>query len=263
MKKVFSKHGYRMKGILYGIGTGPGDPELLTLKAVRLLKESDVIAIAVTDSTLEEPFLEGREQGLGVDKDCDSYRQGCVAYCIAVQSVPEIADKTILHLPTVMTKDKKKLQEGYEKAAKAVEDLLEQGKQVSFITLGDPTIYSTYLYVHALIKEAGFDTQIISGIPSFCAAAARMNQGLVERSEQLHIIPGSYGVEEALTMKGTKVFMKVASKMPMVKEYIRKHHNDVVMVENCGMDGEKVYTSCEDIPENASYYSLLIVKEDK
>ena len=90
-----------------------------------------------------------------------------------------------------------------------------------------------------------------------------MNQGLVERSEQLHIIPGSYGIEEALTLKGTKVFMKVASKMPMVKEYIRKHHNDVVMVENCGMEGERIYTSCEDIPDDASYYSLLIVKEDK
>ena len=251
-----------MKGILYGIGTGPGDPELLTLKAVRVLKESDVIAIAITDNTLEEPFLEHSGQE-SVNKVCDSYREGCVAYCIAVQSVPEIANKTILHLPTAMTKDKKKLQEGYEKAARAVEDLLEQGKQVAFITLGDPTIYSTYLYVHALIKEAGFDTQIISGIPSFCAASARMNQGLVERSEQLHIIPGSYGVEEALTLKGTKVFMKVASKMPMVKEYIRKHHNDVVMVENCGMQGERIYKSCEDIPDDASYYSLLIVKEDK
>lgn len=251
-----------MKGILYGVGTGPGDPELLTLKAVRVLKESDIIAIAVTDNTLEEPFLEHSGQE-SVNNSCDSYREGCVAYCIAIQSVPEIADKTILHLPTVMTKDKKKLHEGYEKAARAVEDLLEQGKQVAFITLGDPTIYSTYLYVHALIKEAGFDTKIISGIPSFCAASARMNQGLVERSEQLHIIPGSYGVEEALTLKGTKVFMKVASKMPMVKEYIRKHHNDVVMVENCGMEGERIYTSCEDIPDDASYYSLLIVKEDK
>lgn len=255
--------GYRMKGTLYGVGTGPGDPELLTLKAVRILKESDVIAIAITDSALEEPLLEDCEQDSVRDKKCDLYRQGCVAYCIAVQSVPEIANKTILHLPTVMTKDKKKLQEGYERAAKAVEDLLEQGKQVAFITLGDPTVYSTYLYVHALIKEAGFDTQIISGIPSFCAASARMNQGLVERSEQLHIIPGSYGVEEALTMKGTKVFMKVASKMPKVKEYIRRHHNEVVMVENCGMEGENIYTNCEDIPDDASYYSLLIVKEDK
>lgn len=252
-----------MKGILYGIGTGPGDPELLTLKAVRVLKESDVIAIAVTDNTLEEPFLENSVQESIRNKDCDSYRQGCVAYCIAVQSVPEIANKTILYIPTVMTKDKKKLQEGYEKAAMAVGKSLEAGKQVAFITLGDPTVYSTYLYVHALIKEAGFDTQIISGIPSFCAASARVNQGLVERSEQLHIIPGSYGVEEALTLKGTKVFMKVASKMPMVMEYIRRHHNDVVMVENCGMEGEHIYTSCEDIPDDASYYSLLIVKEDK
>lgn len=251
-----------MKGTLYGIGTGPGDPELLTLKAVRLLKESDVIAIAITDTSLEKPFLEEKQKNVE-DIDCDSLREGCVAYCIAVQSVPELKDKTILHVPTVMTKDKKKLQEGYERAAKAISDLLDQGKQVAFITLGDPTVYSTYLYIHERIGNAGYDTRIISGIPSFCAASARINKGLVERSEQLHIIPGSYGVEEALTMKGTKVFMKVASKMPVVKEHIRMHHNDVVMVENCGMEGENIYTNCEDIPDNASYYSLLIVKEDK
>lgn len=252
-----------MKGILYGIGTGPGDPELLTLKAVRLLKESDVIAIAITDSSLEKPFLEDKQRDVESGVDCDSLREGCVAYSIAVQSVPELADKPILHVPTVMTKDKKKLQEGYDRAAKAVEDLLDQGKQVAFITLGDPTVYSTYLYIHARIDEAGYDTKIISGIPSFCAASARINKGLVERSEQLHIIPGSYGVEEALTLKGTKVFMKVASKMQVVKEHIRLHHNDVVMVENCGMEGENIYTNCEDIPDDASYYSLLIVKEDK
>lgn len=252
-----------MKGTLYGIGTGPGDPELLTLKAVHLLKESDVIAIAITDSSLEKPFLEDKQRDVESGVDCDSLRAGCVAYCIAVQSVPELADKPILHVPTVMTKDKKKLQEGYDRAAKAVEDLLDQGKQVAFITLGDPTVYSTYLYIHARIDGAGYDTKIISGIPSFCAASARINKGLVERSEQLHIIPGSYGVEEALTLKGTKVFMKVASKMPMVKEHIRLHHNDVVMVENCGMEGENIYTNCEDIPDDASYYSLLIVKEDK
>jgi precorrin-2/cobalt-factor-2 C20-methyltransferase len=252
-----------MKGTLYGIGTGPGDPELLTLKAVRLLKESDVIAIAITDSSLERPFLEDKQNNEEIGVDCDSLRKGCIAYCIAVQSVPELADKPILHVPTVMTKDKKKLQEGYDRAAKAVENLLVQEKQVAFITLGDPTVYSTYLYIHERIDEAGYDTRIISGIPSFCAASARINKGLVERSEQLHIIPGSYGVEEALTLKGTKVFMKVASKMPMVKEHIRLHHNDVVMVENCGMEGESVYTNCEDIPDDASYYSLLIVKEDK
>ncbi|WP_310603346.1 precorrin-2 C(20)-methyltransferase [Anaerosporobacter sp.] len=251
-----------MKGILYGIGTGPGDPELLTLKAVRLLKGSDIIAIAVTDNSLEEPFIEYREEAVSNEK-YDNYRNGCVAYNIAVQGVPEIASKAILYVPTVMTKDKKRLEEGYDKAAEAIQDLLNEGKQIAFITLGDPTVYSTYLYVHARIVKAGYEAQIISGIPSFCAASARMNQGLVERSEQLHIIPGSYGVEEALTMSGTKVFMKVASKMPMVKEYIRTHHNDVVMVENCGMEDENIYTSCEDIPDDASYYSLLIVKEEK
>ena len=68
---------------------------------------------------------------------------------------------------------------------------------MAFLTLGDPTVYSTYLYVHKRVEAAGYETEIVSGITSFCAVAARLNMGLVEKAEPLHVIPASYQIEEA------------------------------------------------------------------
>ena len=99
---------------------------------------------------------------------------------------------------------------------------LDQGKDVACLTLGDPTIYSTYIYIHRIVRTRGFAAQIINGIPSFCAVSARLEDSLVDRSEQLHIIPSTYGVEEALKYPGTKVFMKAASKMPLVREVLKR-----------------------------------------
>lgn len=130
------------------------------------------------------------------------------------------------------------------------------------LTLGDPTIYSTYIYIHRLVKARGYATQIINGIPSFCAVSARLEDSLVDRSEQLHIIPSTYGVEDALKLPGTKVLMKAASKMPLVKEALKRSNMKCSMIENCGMPEEHIYHNADDIPDQASYYSIVVVKED-
>lgn len=226
-----------MRGTLYGLGIGPGDPELLTLKAVRLIRENEIIAV---------PGEEAKET---------------VAYKIAVQAVPELREKELLAVSMPMTKDAKVLEENHDKAAKKVMEYLDKGKNVVFLTLGDPTVYSTYLYVHKRVADAGYGTEIISGITSFCAVSARMNMGLVERSEPLHVIPASYQIEEALKLPGTKVLMKAGRQMGKVKEQLKKMDADVVMVENCGMENEEVYRNADEIPESAGYYSLIIVKD--
>ena len=77
----------------------------------------------------------------------------------------------------------------------------------------------------------------------------------------LHVIPASYQVEEALKLPGTKVFMKAGKKMKTVKEAILSSGSQGMMVENCGMPEEKIYKSVEEIPDNAGYYSLIIVEE--
>lgn len=225
-----------MTGKLYGLGVGPGDPELLTLKALRLVKESDVIAVPGETA-----------------KDS-------IAYQIVEGAYPALKEKELMAVPMPMTKDAALLEKSHEEGARMVEEQLKAGKQVAFLTLGDPTVYSTYLYVHKRIQERGYEVEIVSGITSFCAVAARLNIGLVEKAEPLHIIPASYQIEETLKLSGTKVLMKAGRKMAAVKEHLKRINASAVMIENCSMENEKVYRSVEEIPETAGYYSLIIVK---
>ena len=216
-----------MQGKLYGVGVGPGDPELLTLKALRLIKENEVIAVP------------GKEI------------QASVAYQIVKGAYEELDEKTLIPVAMPMTKDPQVLKANHEKAADQVESYLKEGKNVVFLTLGDTTVYSTYLYVHKRILERGYEAEIVSGITSFCAVAARLNMGLVEADQPLHVIPATYKaqeMEEILKIPGTKVLMKSGQK--------------AVMIENCGMPSEKIYRSAEEIPEDSGYYSLIIVKEN-
>ncbi len=226
-----------MEAKLYGIGVGPGDPELLTLKAVRLLKECSVIGI---------PGKNPEES---------------VAYKIALGACPEIAEKEHLLLPTPMTKDLSVLNANYAECAKKVEAVLDTGRSVALITLGDPTVYSTYMYVQRFVEADGYSAEIVSGIPSFCAVAARFRDSLGDREEQIHIIPASYDIEEAMSYPGSKVLMKAASKLDQVKALLQKTGQSAMMIENCGMSDERIYRSTEEIPEKGSYYSLLIVKD--
>ena len=113
----------------------------------------------------------------------------------------------------------------------------------------------------AIARELGYDVKIVNGVPSFCAASAELGDSLADRSEQLHIIPSTYEIEEALELSGTKVLMKAASRMPAVKEALRRKGLRAAMVENCGMENQKIYTDAEEIPEEASYYSLVVVKD--
>ena len=127
---------------------------------------------------------------------------------------------------------------------------LRKEKNVVFLTLGDPTVYSTYIYVHKRVEQLGYATEIVSGITSFCAVSARFNEGLVEKSQQLHVIPASYQIEEALKLP-ERSLMKTGKKMQEVKAQIKASGNKAEMIENCGMPDEKIYRSVEEIPDDA------------
>lgn len=229
-----------MKGILFGLGVGPGDPELLTLKALRLIRESEVIAVP----------------GNNVKES--------VAYKIVKGAYDSLDEKKLIPVAMPMTKDPKVLEANHDKAADDVEAWLKEGKNVAFLTLGDPTVYSTYLYVHKRIVERGYEAEIVSGITSFCAVAARLNMGLVEMAEPLHVIPATYNaatMDDILKLPGTKVLMKTGKKLKQVRESILESGQAAVMIEDCGMPTEKIYERAEDIPEQSGYYSLIIAKE--
>ena len=226
-----------MKGKAYGVGVGPGDPELMTLKACRLIRENDVFAV---------PGKEPKES---------------VAYRIAVQAVPELADKELFPVYMPMVKDREGIRRQHEEGAKLIESYLDQGKNVVYLTLGDSTIYCTFTYLQAILERDGYETELVNGISSFCAAASRLNIPLVEWNELLHVYPAVHKTDGELNLPGTYVLMKSASHMAEVKEMLRKSGKDVTMVENCGMPNEHVYRSVEEIPDDSGYFSLIIAKE--
>lgn len=251
------------RGIFYGVGVGPGDAELLTLKAVRTIEKCEYIAVAVSDAAFEMPVTEEPEDNLKETGKCSDFLEKCVAYQIAVTEIPRMQLKGKIYLPMPMMKDKEKLKRVHDTGTRAVEQVLKRGQNVAFITLGDPSVYSTCLYIHKRLKARGYDTRLIPGVPSFCAAAAALDEGLVENREELHVLPASYGIEEGLKLSGTRVLMKTGKKMPYVREAVQREGFQIRMVENCGMKQEKIYRKAEEMPETASYYSLLIIKEEQ
>ena len=226
-----------MRGIAYGVGVGPGDPELMTLKAVRLIRENDVIAL---------PGKEPKET---------------VAYRIAAAVAPDLKDKELVPVYMPMVKDRALIDEEHRKAAKMLEGYLDRGKNVVYLTLGDSTVYCTFSYIQHYLEADGYATELVPGITSFCAAAARLNVPLVEWDEPLHVLPAVHRTDADLSAPGNYVLMKSASQMKAVKETLRKSGHTVMMVENCGMETERLYRSVEEIPDDAGYFSLIIAKE--
>lgn len=228
-----------MSGILYGVGVGPGDPELLTIKALRRIEKSPVIAVPARE------------------------KERSAAYKIVAQAVKDLNEKEILCIDMPMTRDREKLLFSHKAGAEQLIRILGQGKDIAFLTLGDPGIYSTYMYLHRLVAGKGYQAEIISGVPSFCAASALLGEELVKSDEMLHLVPSAYGVEDALKMPGTKVLMKAGKKMPQIRRRLEEMDAEAHMVENCGMANEKIYHGADQMPEDAGYYSLIIVKNKR
>ena len=226
-----------MRGIAYGVGVGPGDPELMTYKAAKLILENDVIAV---------PGKDPRE---------------AVAYKIAAGVVPEIADKELVSIFMPMIKDRELIDREHQKAARRVEEILDTGRNLVYLTLGDPTVYCTFTYIQHYLEADGYQVELVPGISSFCAAAARLGLRLAEWDEQLHVVPAVHKLDQLLDQPGTYVLMKSASQMKAVKEMLRRSGRKAQMVENCCMEDERLYRSLEEIPDDAGYFSLIIARK--
>ena len=223
-------------GKLWGVGVGPGDPELLTLKAVRVISQADVILVP------------------------DSCKSDNVALTIAGAYVK---GKEVQKISTPMVRDPAVLDRAFEEAADTVARLLDQGKQAVFLTLGDPCVYSTYMYIHERVRSRGYAVEVVPGIPSFCAAAARLNQSLCQGSEPLLILPASHNQLELLDVPANKVLMKAGSAILDLKQTLRDRGmlEKASMVENCTMENERVYPHMADLEAPSGYFSLVIVKK--
>ena len=231
-----------MEGILYGIGVGPGDPDCLTLGAVRKIEESDLLLLP-------------------------QEKEKCYAYQIVKQAAA-VAEKETIVLSFPMTKDQNALEHVMEENAKIVCDLLKQGKRLAFLTIGDPAVYATYMYLQRRVRELGGKAQMISGVPSFCAVAAKLGISLGEQEEEVHVIPASYEISHTMQYRGTRIYMKAGRKLENLCEMLAREQEErekqgemlqVYAVSDCGLAGEKVMYGLEAL-KHSGYLTVVIVK---
>lgn len=232
-----------VKGKLYGIGVGPGDPELITIKAGRILKKVSIIAVPKSSREKKSLALKIAEDIIG-------------------------ADTELMELDFPMSLDSKILNSSWEKAATLVAEKLDAGLDVGFITLGDPTVYSTYIYLHKLITEQGYEAEIIPGVTSFCASAARAGISLAEGNETIAVIPSAYDnkkLPQVIDNFENVVLMKAAKSIEEIGIILKNKALDknVVIVNNCGLEDETLTYDIESEKiKEFGYFTTVILKKN-
>lgn len=227
------------KGTFYGVGVGPGDPELMTLQAVRILEQCPVIAVPRTTG--------GKTLALDI-----------------ARGSADLTGKSILPLDFSMEREKKVREEAHREAVRQIAEHLDRGYDVAMVNLGDVSIYSTVSYIIELLDGMGYATRMIPGITSFSAVAARLNVSLTEMDSPLCIIPAeAMDTREALNLPGNKILMKSGRQVAQVAEELTRagKTKQAALVANCGLPDEAVCRDLNHLPENLSYFTTIIVKE--
>ncbi len=227
-------------GKLYGVGVGPGDPELITVKAVRIIKTADIIFTAASTKN---------------------------TYSLAVEiASPYIADDTrIEKLSFPMTKDEKETETAWIQNARQIAAVVKEGKTAIFLTLGDPTTYSTFGYIlkkmACIMPEADIET--IPGITSFHAASARMNRILVEGEQSLLITSGAYGGDRIRHINGVEnvAIVKAYKNIQDINDALKETglHDKSVAVSRCGRENEKITQDVDTLVDKTPDYWTLIL----
>lgn len=224
-----------MSGTLYGIGLGPGDPELMTLKAYRLISGAEVVAY---------PALE----------DGDSF-----ARSIASDVIPEDATEIIIHIP--MTVERGPAQAAYDQGAADIAEHLEAGRDVVVLCEGDPFFYGSFMYLFARLSDR-FETEIVPGVTSVTTCAAVAKRPLSARNEVLTIVPGpldEVAMKDRIAAAEAVVIMKVGRHLPKIRRVLAALNlTDVTYIERASLPNQKVLPLA-DAPETAPYFSMILV----
>lgn len=236
-------------GKLFGIGTGPGNSNLLTEKAAETIKKCEILIFP------------------------NKEKSKCLSFKTIQNILEDSNEKELIFLDFPMSKNAEELEKSHKKAAEIIAEKLSEGKSAAFLTIGDPTIYSTFFYIKSLVEEKGFETETVNGITSFCAAAARLGVSLSEKDGQIRIIPNSKEkIEETEIFtenaeRETLIFMKSGKNLSELKTYLEKkrleYDFEFYAVSNCSLENEKIAKSLEEFDENSPYMTVAIVKNIK
>lgn len=232
-------------GILYGIGVGPGDPELLPLKAVRILRSVDRVFAAASSKNDYSRAVE-----------------------IVRSHIPPATPIEQMAFP--MSKRQSEKEAAWEANAARIAAVLTSGRSAAFLTLGDPLIYSTYGYVLRRLKACRPDLPVctVPGITSYQAAAAAINQPLVEGEESLLLTSGVFGGERFLNMAQcleNVVFLKVYRNVASIAHALETAGMSAnsVAVANCSREDQQIYTDLQAMAgQSPCYWTLIIAKRN-
>lgn len=230
-----------MRGTFYGIGVGPGDPELLTVKAIKAIESADVLIAPKTEK-----------------------KEGSVALEIARPYLKK--DIEIVYQVFPMVKDFAEDTGAWEANKEEILALLNAGKNVAFLTLGDPMFFSTYIYVFRLLEHEDVDIVTIPGVPAFIAIGSHVGRPIVEGNDVLAVIPGTASkerLEEVMAVAGSAVVMKVYHNSAEIIDLLKRNHmaKDAVLVSRVGLDGERVIHDLEaHADEKLNYLSTILAR---
>jgi len=218
---------------LFCVGCGPGDPELLTIKALNLIKEADVIFVPTSKS----------------DKPS-----------IALSIVAKYINKStkIINLVFPMIKDKNSLKEYWKKNTSEISEMVRTGKKTLYLTVGDPSLYSTWIYIHRELKNnhKDIEIEIIPGITSIFAFAAESKISLVEGDEHLSVVPACYDldkVKNTVKSSDTIVFLKDG----------RYFDNVINMLSETGFSDESQIAIAQDVSTKENILEIKQLKDIK
>ena len=231
-----------MQGFFYGIGVGPGDPELLTLKAVNILKKIDAVIAPKTEK-----------------------KEGSVALSIVKPYLRENVE--IVYQTFLMARDFAESRMFFEDNKNEILNLLNGGKNVAFLTLGDPMFYSTYIYIFQLLQEAGIKIETVPGVPAFLSISSYIGRPLSFGNDVLTIIPATAPAEkisDALKFSDVAVLMKVYKNFSEVVDLLQEKNmiEDAVLVSRQGLEGEKIISDLKNHKsKKLNYLSTILTKK--
>ena len=230
-----------MRGTFYGIGVGPGDPELLTVKAIKAIEAADVLIAPKTEK-----------------------KDGSVALEIARPYLKK--DIEIVYQVFPMVKNFADDSGAWEANKAEILALLNEGKNVAFLTLGDPMFYSTYIYVFRLLEHEDVDIVTIPGVPAFIAIGSRVGRPIVEGNDVFAVIPGTADkgrLEEVMAVAGSAAVMKVYHNSAEIIDLLRRNNmtKEAVLVSRAGLDDEKIIYDLEaHADEKLNYLSTILTR---